>query len=203
MSIITTATKADLDSLATIVARAFHKTNQYFRTTFPDTPLMRGWWKEIFLDAIQDPTYQVLIVRSHEGSKVDAVMLLHRGARIDVFKRHAPTADHDGERWQALVAGVDEKEDGVVDGSFLVIELLGVDVECQGGGLGMELVRDACRVADAEGLDVWVSANLKAKAFYEKCGFVCDKVLVLPGEDQYGQAKLVYRSMDGKMSEVK
>lgn len=74
------------------------------------------------------------------------------------------------------------------------IELLGVSDEAKGKGYGKMLLREACRIADAERMNILVTANVGVRALYEKVGFVCEQEIVLDGEDGYGQVRMVYRS---------
>ena len=57
------ATLPDLPFLSTIVPRSFHPTNPYIRKLFPDTPLLRQWWTDIWTSKLQTPaTSHVLTV---------------------------------------------------------------------------------------------------------------------------------------------
>ncbi|KXS95158.1 hypothetical protein AC579_405 [Pseudocercospora musae] len=186
MSLVT-ATEVDLPSLSTIVQRSFHKTNTYFRTTFPDTPLMRKWFKDLFQDAIQDPEYQLLVVREEylDSSTVQGIILLNRGSEhAAVFKRHPPTSDHDSERYQAMLES--EKSNTYTAeqpvNPHFGIELLGVSDEAKGRG-----------IANDEGMEIFVTANVGVRTFYEREGFVTERSIVLDGEDGYGQVRMIYR----------
>lgn len=201
---VTLAEKADLDSLSTVVARAFHKNNEYFRTTLPDTPLMRQWWYDLLRDAILDEIYQVLTIIDHHhderGHRAVGILLLRRidadDAGENVFDRHPPTSDHDQARWAAMlsptVGGPREK---LMKGRcHFSLDLFGVDDRYQGTGLGKKLLQKACEIADHNQLDVFVQANVYAKAFYEKRGFHCVDKVILRGPEKYGEAFLIYKA---------
>lgn len=200
---VTYASEADLDSLSTIVPRAFHKTNEYFRTTLPDTPLIRKWWSDLFRDAIKDQIYHVLTIIDDDPQKRDrravGILLLRRIEDDDsgenVFDRHPPTSDHDRARWDAMLgATVGGPRQRFMKGTrHFSLDLYGVDDLYQGLGLGKKLLLTACDIADEAHIDVFVQANVYAKAFYEKRGFVCVDEVILPGPDGYGEAFLIYR----------
>ncbi|KXS95211.1 hypothetical protein AC578_6930 [Pseudocercospora eumusae] len=189
------ATESHLDSLSTIVQRSFHSHNEYFLKTFPDTPLMRKWFRNLFLDAIHDSEYQLLIVRDpSSSSSVLGIILLNRGSEdAAVFKRQPPTSDHDPERYHAMLESEKSNTTGQTVAPHFGIELLGVDDEAKGKGYGKMLLREACRIADEEGMEIFVTANVGARAFYEREGFVTEEAIVLEGEDGYGQVRMVYR----------
>ena len=83
-----------------------------------------------------------------------------------------------------------------------VVELLGVDHETKGLGLGKKLLLRACEVADEAGLPVFVMANASAKGIYQhpEIGFELRDVKVLPGEMQYEEYILMRpaRKLDGE-----
>jgi len=201
------ATEADLPSLSSIITRSFHKSNEYFRDTFPDTPMMRVWWHGIFLEAMQDPSYQVLTIIDPNATSTDSryavgILLLHRitpGEKgAEVFTRHPPTADHDQTRYSAMLASGEGPYEKLMSGRpHFVVELFGVDDKYQGTGLGVKLLQYACAISDAAGVETFVQANMYAKAFYERHGFVCLEEVMLPGPDAYGEAFLVYNGENG------
>lgn len=196
------ATEADLDSLSTIVPRAFHKSNEYFRQTLPDTPLVQQWWSSLLYDAIRDPIYHVLTIRSLEAlpaaSQAIGLLLLRfveaNGEGGNVFHRHPPTADHDYARYAAMLSGSKggPREKYMKDQAHFSLDLFGVDDSYQGTGLGKKLLRNACEIADAAEVDIFVQANMYARAFYEKRGFECVEEVILPGPEKYGEVFMIY-----------
>lgn len=111
-----------------------------------------------------------------------------------VFERHPATADHHAEQYAAML-GVDggAESQPVLSEIHYSIELLGVDSKYQGSGLGKQLLEMVCAMSESEGIEVDVTANLKAKSFYERRGFTCSKEVLLPGSETYGEAFLVYK----------
>lgn len=203
--IVIPASEVDLPSLATLVPRAFHKSNAYFRQTLPDTPLLRQWWANLLRDAINDPVYHVLTIideKAAQGTRLAIGLLLLR--RIDaegngenVFIRHPATADHDQPKYAAMLNG--SKEGGPYEKNMrgrdhFSLDLFGVDDVYQGTGLGKRLLEHACAIADAEGVDVFVQANVFAKSFYKKRGFVCVEEVILPGPEKYGEVFMIHRA---------
>lgn len=201
---VTPAREADLESLSDLVPRAFHRSNEYFRTTLPNTPLLRQWWAGLIGDAIRDLIYHVLtIIDSNEtpGARLAVSLLLLRriaadGTGENVFHRHPPTADHDHARYAAMLRGsVGGPRERLMSGvSHFSLDLFGVDDQYQGSGLGKALLKTACEIADAQSADIFVQANIYARAFYEKRGFQCVEEILLPGPEKYGEVFLVYRA---------
>lgn len=199
---VVTATEQDLPSLSTIVPRAFHSSNEYFRRTLPDAVLLKKWWGNLFLDAIHDPNYHVLtIIEGVEASlsrEVVGILLLRRieadESGENVFHRHPPTADHDRARYAAMLAGTKGglREQVMSGRPHFSLDLFGVDDRFQGAGLGKTLLLKACEIADAAGCDIFVQANIYARAFYEKRGFRCVEETILPGPEKYGEVFMVY-----------
>lgn len=199
---VVAATERDLPTLSTIVPRAFHSSNEYFRRTLPDTPLLKQWWSDLLLDAIQDPNYHVLTiiegVNVPQAREAIGILLLRRieadGGGENVFHRHPPTADHDRARYAAMLAGTKGglREKVMGGRSHFSLDLFGVDDRYQGTGLGKSLLLKACEIADGASRDVFVQANVYARAFYEKRGFRCVEEVILPGSEKYGEVFMVY-----------
>ena len=61
-------------------------------------------------------------------------------------------------------------------------------------GLGRKPLQRACQISDQKGVDIFVEGNMFAVGFYRKSGFEVVKEIVLPGEEEYGEAMLVYSS---------
>lgn len=197
------AREADLPSLSTVVPRAFHRSNEYFRNTLPDTALIKQWWLTLILDAIKDPVYHVLTIMDEgqpRSREAIAILLLRRiaadGSGDNVFHRHPPTADHDHVRYAAMLDGsVGGPRERLMAGhSHFSLDIFGVDDAYQGSGLGKKLLKRACDISDAANADIFVQANSFARAFYEKLGFQLVEELVLPGPEKYVEVFLVYRS---------
>lgn len=194
------ATEADLASLSTVVPRAFHKNNEYFRQTLPDTPVLRCWWSGLLLDAIQDPIYHVYTIIGEAKTSPRALgLLLLRyidadGNGDNVFHRHPPTDDHDHARYAAMLSGSKggPRERFMGGKAHYSLDLFGVDDRYQGTGLGKKLLLKACQIADVQGIDIFVQANMYARAFYEKRAFECVEEVVLPGPERYGEVFMVY-----------
>ena len=204
---VSSAREEDLDSLSSLVPRAFHKNNEYFRTTLPDTPLLRQWWANLIRDAIQDPIIHVLTIidtnddggGSGNRHAVGILLLRHVGADgngENVFLRHPATVDHDQARYAALLDSIGQgpQERLRAGRSYFSLDLFGVDDRYQGYGLGKKLLQKACDLAEDEGIDVFVQANTNASPFYEKRGFECVKTVILPGPEKYGEAFLLYKA---------
>ena len=202
--VVRPAAEADLSSLSTVVARAFHPSNEYFRQTLSDTPLMQQWWYDLLRDAIRDPIYHVLAVADDSSaspaSHATGLLLLRRiesdGSGESAFDRHPPTADHDQARYAAMLSGSKggPRERFLMGQRHFSLDLFGVDAGYQGTGLSKELLLKACEISNAEHADIFVQANTFARAFYEKRGFECVEEVTLPGPEKYGEVFMVFRA---------
>jgi len=216
---VSSATLSAIPSLTTIVPRAFHKTNAFHRAAVPDTPLVREWYARLFADEIQDPACHVLTVIDDNGSDDSdqpnssavetpplalGILLLRLMAPEDkqssgIWSKHAITPDHNREKYEAMVtpmAGLRAEIMG--DRAHFLLELFGVDDDAKGMGLGKKLLQSACDVSDEQGVDIFVEGNVFAVDFYRKFGFEVRREIVLPGEEGYGEAMLVYSSGGGR-----
>jgi ribosomal protein S18 acetylase RimI-like enzyme len=204
---VSEATPSAIPSLTTIVPRAFHKTNAFHRAAIPDTPLVREWYARIFADEMQDPACHVLTVIDNDNDNQKnsskqhplalGILLLRLMDPQDktssgIWTKHAITPDHDREKYEAMVVpmGATRRE---IMGSreHFLLELFGVDDEAKGMGLGRKLLQRACEGSDQKGVDIFVEGNMFAVEFYRKFGFEVVKEIVLPGEEEYGEAMLV------------
>ena len=148
---------------------------------------------------MQDPKYHVLTILDPnvEPHHAIGILLLCRMELGDsgapVFERHPPTVDHDQARYEAMHKAGDGPFKMYTSGRpFFDVQLLGVDAEYQGIGLGMKLVQKACEISDGEGVDIFAQANTGARRFYEKCGFACLDEVKLQGSITYSFAIVSY-----------
>jgi ribosomal protein S18 acetylase RimI-like enzyme len=205
---VTSATPSAVPSLTTIVPRSFHKTNAFDRSAVPDTPLVREWYARIFADEIQDPACHVLTVidddddgnpkeSSEKQPRALGILLLRLMEPSDkqssgIWTKYPITPDHDREKYEAMVEPMGGMRAAIMgDRQHFLLELFGVDDEVKSMGLGKELLQRACEISDQKGADIFVKGNMFAVEFYRKFGFEVVKEIVLPGEDEYGEAMLV------------
>ncbi len=181
------AQDSDIESLTTIVPRAFHLENRYINHTLPDTQAVREWWSLTFQDSVQDPDCHVLIVREPDTSSTAGLLMLRsvgpEMGSTDVWNLRPCPEDIDQNSLLAMVDAGREWHGKLIRGwSHFIVELFGVDHEWKGKGVGMKLLRRACEIADGKGFEIFVEANGFAKGYYEKVGFRSEKELVLAGE---------------------
>jgi GNAT superfamily N-acetyltransferase len=205
-STVRPATPSDLPSLSTIVPRSFHPTNPYIRNLFPDTPLLRQWWTDIWTAKCQTPeTSHLLTVEeslnpnpnpnsannNHISTTTPPKSLGILSLQLftpsqtgaGLYTTFAPTPDHDAEAYHDVASSLASARESLMTGTaHFVIELFGVDHEAKGLGLGKGLLLRACAIADEAGLPIFVMANASAKGIYVKCGFEVRDVKVLPGD---------------------
>ena len=214
---VSEATTSAIPSLTTVVPRAFHKTNAFHRAAVPDTPLVREWYARIYADEIQDPACHVLTVidndnynnnqsassSSEEQPLALGILLLRLMPPSDktssgIWTKHAVTPDHNKEKYEAMVVPMGALRSEIMGTrEHFLLELFGVDDEAKGMGLGKKLLQRACEISDEAGVDIFVEGNMFAVAFYRKFGFEKVKEIVLPGEEAYGEAMLVYSAGSG------
>ena len=213
---VSEATSAAIPSLTTVVPRAFHKTNAFHRAAVPDTQVVREWYARIYADEIKDPACHVLtVIDDDDASKQETkssseerhpralgVLLLRlmdpKDKSSGIWTKHAITPDHDREKYEAMVVPMGEMRAEIMgDREHFLLELFGVDDEAKGTGLGRKLLQRACEISDQKGVDIFVEGNIFAVEFYRKFGFEVIKEIVLPGEEQYGEAMLVRSARGG------
>jgi GNAT superfamily N-acetyltransferase len=214
------AVPADLLSIGTLHARAFHSKSDWHRKLFPLS--LAPWWEERYALHIADPACHVLVIReSKPDSKVESELVAeskeaHPSAQPQVlglvfvrkytssergdpsWNARAPPADLvDPATFSAMVSAMIEyRERFMLGRPHMCVEHFGVDGACQGEGLGSRLMGRVCEMADEEGLDVFVQANEFAESFYHRFGFGTEGSEVMPGG--LTECFLVRRARKGK-----
>jgi GNAT superfamily N-acetyltransferase len=169
------AEDSDLDSLTTILARSFFPVNAYVKAALPDTSLMREWWREVYREEISSSACHPLIAcdpSNDEDSVVGVVCLRLINPGEDAvggfWARHPWTPDHNQAKWGPPVACMMHYEQKLMhDGGlpYYLLELLAVDHDYKGQGIGMRLVLSACDIADHGGRPVFLQSG-SARDFY-------------------------------------
>ncbi|KAK5728471.1 hypothetical protein LTR15_001607 [Elasticomyces elasticus] len=187
------ASEANVPSLSTIVARAFHPSNAYIKKVLPNTSALRTWWSTIFTDEIKD-TKTHLLIAVDDDTVVGLLSLRQMAADAGgagSWGLYELTADHDVEGYKAMIDSMGEHRERLMLGRpHYLIQLFGVDAAYAGRRIGQKLLARACDIADAAGLDTFVQANGNARAFYEKQEFVVQGKETMPG-DEYVEYMLV------------
>jgi ribosomal protein S18 acetylase RimI-like enzyme len=207
-------------SLLTILPRAFHPINPYMKSVIPDTPKVRDWWLKIFGYCINNEGYQVLIATTttaeptgneaqavkHDHDEVIGVLLLHyvdssnESAKENCWTLYPPTSDHDQTKFNAML-GVDETNksynppplnnpENMRTSPHFLIEFFCTDHSYQGKGVGTAVLKKACEIVDANGIEMTVVANWTATGFYERVGFKEEARVRMPGEEEYWECLL-------------
>ncbi|KAK4897388.1 hypothetical protein LTR27_004908 [Elasticomyces elasticus] len=189
------ASEANVPSLSTIVARAFHPSNAYIKKVLPDTPALAGWWSKIFADEIKDASTHLLIAVDPDNDTAVGLLSLRRMEAAEkgagTWGLYELTPDHDVEGYKAMIDSMGEHRERLMLGRpHYLIQLFGVDAAYAGRRIGQKLLARACDIADAAGLDTLVQANGNARAFYEKQEFVVKGKETMPG-DEYVEYMLV------------
>lgn len=213
---------SDVESLTTIVPRAFHPTNDYIKRALPDGPAMREYWARVFTDMINIPTSRLLTAvvetdynnrsndaagtrKSTTSSRAVAVLALNFHDAVSpgpgFWDSQPLSSDHNAEMCEPMFAAVSEGRDTYMPGkTHFGVELFGVERAYQGGGLGGRLMQKACKLADDAGYEMFVQANGFARRFYERNGFVCKGTKTMP-DGKYEECFLV-RAVGGKKGAV-
>lgn len=209
---------SDVESLTTIMPRAFHPTNDYIKRALPDGQAMRSWWTSVFSDMIRTPTSHLLTAVIGSGPNHDPqstadvpepsgtshaiavlALSLHDASAPGpgFWSSHPLSSDHNLELCEPMFAAVADGRDEYMPGkTHFIIELFGVEHAYQGGGLGGRLIQEVCRLADDAGHEIFVQANGFARKFYEKHGFVCKGTKIMPG-GKYEECMMV-RAVGGR-----
>lgn len=164
----------DVESLSTIVPRCLFAVNPRMEELLPDTPAVRAWWGRIFEDLINDPhSHLPIAIDPFSNTVIGAIMLdavLQGQPSGGVLMRHPPTEDHNAEAWTSVVEAFAQTEKRVVgDRDRFLVEIMGVDSDYQGMGVGKRLVATACEIADAKGLPIFLKTSA-AREYYLKQG---------------------------------
>lgn len=199
--LIAEARPKDLDSLTTILPRAFHPVNPYQRVAQPDTPTIRKWWYKVFQDEIDDPSCHPIVAINQVTDKDIGILTLRRfepGEKGSGFWSMYPlTPDHRKEMCDAFIVTMAEWRERLMgDRVHYLIELFGTAYVWKGKGVGSMMLQRACAIADQEAADVFVQANASAVGFYEKFGFQSEGEIALSGGDgreEYVEAFMVRR----------
>ncbi|KAK2763688.1 hypothetical protein FQN54_009304 [Arachnomyces sp. PD_36] len=203
---ISEANEGDLASLSTMMPRAFHPVNSFFLKLFPDTPQMQEWWHKIFLSAYADPSCRLLTAKDENtqdaGKRVVGVLFLQLCGGSDdkgagFWTTHGLTTDHDAELFAVTIAPIIEPRARLMQGRrHYLLQLFGVDHLYQGRGIGKKLLQTACDIADQNGYDIFVEANMRAAPFYMRFQFRLLEEIPLPGET-YSEGLLLrhYKSL--------
>lgn len=194
--VLTTANASHLDSLSTIVARSFHPVNAYIRSVWPDTAAIRQYWINLFRKEIDSPNAHTLVLVEEKTNDVLGVLALRLMAEDErgsgMWREDETAADMNVNAYIHMVDAMTTcREQCMLGQSHFLIQLFGVDHKAKGLGLGKMLLTRACDIAAEEGHETFVQANVYAKDFYQKQGFVLKEVVMLPGDDKYEEFMLV------------
>jgi ribosomal protein S18 acetylase RimI-like enzyme len=168
---------ADIPSIGTLHARAYHPTREWHRRIFPES--IAPWWEKKYAMDIADSNSYVL-----KFSSPDLLSLRKYDANETGAGRWAschPPPEVDKEAYDAMIKSmVEYRERFMLGRVHLCIDHFGVDHEYQGRGMGKMLIAKACEIADREQLDVFVQANEFAESFYHNFGFGTEGRLEMP-----------------------
>ncbi|KAI7182834.1 hypothetical protein KC343_g5114 [Hortaea werneckii] len=196
------AQESHLDSLQTIVPRAFHPTNPYIRKVFPDTPLIRQWWRSNFAKQLANPACAVLVVVDPcSETTVKGLLTLKRMEASEhgsgSWTANALTPDHDQEAFRPMIDGMTAHRERIMLGTrHYMIELFGVEHGAKGQGIGGRLLRRACEIADQSRLPTFVQSNMFAWELYARFGFEERGSEDMPGDEGYREIMMVRECED-------
>jgi GNAT superfamily N-acetyltransferase len=164
---------------------------------------MREWWASVFTSEVRDLECQLLVACSHHNDQnthqvagalsIRRMTALQRGAGL--WSMFPFTEDHDLENLLPLSSAMTQHRERMMFGrTHYLLEVFGVCQKAKGLGLGRILIEAACKIADAEGLDMFVQSNAVTEPFYCKFGFVRDCKVCVKGKTDYIEYMLVRKS---------
>lgn len=187
MATVRRARSADLESLGTLHARAFHKISPWHAKTFPDTEIVRKWWRDRYAQDIADDGCHILVVTETPSSNEVAGVCCLRYIQADErgagrWTTYAPSEHHPAEQYRAMVASMAENREKLMLGrQHFLLEHLGVDLAYQRSGFGTLLIDQACSLSREKSCDIFVQANEFAAPFYKKHNFTLHGSFEMPG----------------------
>ncbi|KAF2095282.1 acyl-CoA N-acyltransferase [Rhizodiscina lignyota] len=194
------AEPSDLPALVNVFAKSFHPVSPFMRRAFPDTPIMREWWKKVHTFAIDDPDVRLLIVTDLSSDSIVALLRyrIHGPSSADLvvdagtWSRVPLSVDHDHELCNAFTDFLAEGRRVFIGGRpHIFVELLATVHEFKGRGVGRLLIDTMCREADQAGWPCFVETNGAIVKFYEKFGFKTKAMKEMPGSFGYEEFIMV------------
>ncbi|KXL42805.1 hypothetical protein M433DRAFT_156491 [Acidomyces richmondensis BFW] len=165
------ATLADIESMATMVPRAYAP-DAFLPQIIPDTPAVRKWWAQTYEAALQDPAARLLI--AVDGCKTVGILTLHyldpdspSSSSCGVTAAIPLTPDHSPILAKALEGLEQERKELMGADAHFLIELVGVDDEYKSLGIGRALAQWACEIADEKDAAIYLQTSA-AKYYYTK-----------------------------------
>jgi ribosomal protein S18 acetylase RimI-like enzyme len=184
MVIIGQATAQDIPSLTTIIPRSYDPDSLLIKLFPPESPLIKEWWSQVYAAAISSPSFHIFVSHAPDSpNTVAGVLTLQFYDPQDPASSPgglctlAPlTEDHDQILIEALASQATERNAQAKGQPNFVIDLVAVDREYQGQGIGRELIWRACETADEKGASIFLETT-KARKYYLKLamGFESDE----------------------------
>ncbi|KAJ5124940.1 uncharacterized protein N7515_008765 [Penicillium bovifimosum] len=192
------ADPTDASALTELFYAAF--TGPFNERMFPRAPDVTEWWEKNFHDSIAG---------SIAGTSNEVNLKVTSGSTIVAFARwKVPGADQDRheevevnwapscdkELCERFFSGMESQHRVLLGGRrHYYLDMLGVHPSQKGRGLGSKLLKWGLERADAEGLEVYLSASPEGRPMYEKYGFrVVDVLVPCPGYEQAAMLRAPY-----------
>ncbi|KAK4554961.1 hypothetical protein LTR86_008109 [Recurvomyces mirabilis] len=163
------AATSDLESMSTMVPRSY-SADAFLPQIIPDTPKTRQWWVETYRHALSDPAARLLLAIDCE--KTVGIFILHYlgpespSSSSSAITSTVPlTEDHSPILAEALKDLKAERQELMGGEPHFLVELVGVDAAYQSRGIGKELTRRACEVADQRDAAIYLQTSA-AKDYY-------------------------------------
>ncbi|KAJ6186564.1 hypothetical protein N7519_007865 [Penicillium mononematosum] len=158
------ASPTDARELTKVFYGSFH--SDLDTAMFPNTPDVTEWWEKYFTTSI---------TRSIAGETHDVFLKVTEGSEdggiVAFAKWKLPVPAADRRRNEEQIVWPPSSDKDLCDRFFNDLDMLGVHDSYQGKGLGSKLLKWGLTRADAEGLEVYLSASPAGKPLYEKNGF--------------------------------
>ncbi|KAJ5555760.1 hypothetical protein N7535_008193 [Penicillium sp. DV-2018c] len=189
---------------ASALTELFHATftGPFNERMFPRQPDVTEWWEKNFHNSITQSiagtnNEVILKVTSSSTDGANPIVAFARwkvpgnGAGAD-HDRHEPESEVvwapscDKELCDRFFSEMEVQHRKLLGGRrHYYLDMLGVHPSQKGRGLGSKLLRWGLERADAEGLEVYLSASPEGRPMYEKYGFrAVDTSMPFPGYEQ-------------------
>ncbi|CAG7970378.1 unnamed protein product [Penicillium salamii] len=172
------AVPADAGELTQIFFATFG--GDFNRTMFPQTPDVTAWWERNFESQARQTLAKegnevLLKIMDNEGTIAAFAkwgLPVHAGSDLQEEEPAAWAPSSDKDLCERFFSGMDAQHHNWMEKRpHYYLNMLGVHPSQQGRGLASKLLRWGLTRADAEGLEVYLSASPEGKPMYEKYGF--------------------------------
>ncbi|KAF2487360.1 acyl-CoA N-acyltransferase [Neohortaea acidophila] len=160
----------------------------------PNTHAIHQWWNDAWRIGLDNPTDRTFVVEDTQNdNKIVGFSRWMVPQQDGNLERKWPEVKDD--EWDMEVAGAffggmeENRHELMGTKPHWMLEMLGVDQECQGQGIAARLIKWGTDQADAAGLESYLDASEKGLPYYKKRhGFGArEKAVEIPKKEPYGK----------------